>query len=687
MNVLISVDKMSHESDKKIYAVGCFSAEDWQYVHEVLTRDGTIEDNIPCECIECFDLKEQSETRAVYLLSDEEAEELRNHPKVQYVHINYQSYPEKYRPNPDDVKATPTRYYRYAEPEKQYRNWSDNAQLPAIPDSTDINRSGYQILRCVNKADPWYTGISTGANQIINDRIQYYGDGSNVDVIVGDEGCWIGHSEFQNNTGNGPIHYVGGNVLRTGFSTSSTNGTCDLLDLVLDAPYYIDPDWFEADPANRLTLRWDGTTVPVESVARNWWGNSSQRSVGFSTIGTVSIPSVYTRANGLGSNTARPLNGTSHGTECTANAVGRTQGWAFNANKWVINVYGNFGTWFEEYFDLMKLFHLYKPINPSYGTKDPTISSNSWGYRAVQGSSGYYYYRVGTSGAGGIQYFSKPAFMAYIGLFGDGGRMKGEHPVNSYITAGKEMIDAGVIFVAAAGNANQKQVGPDHPDFNNYWAAAANTPLVNATHTEFEIGGVLNTVNRRGFPQQLGSYNDPITGKPIYPTINVGALDDAYNASGKERKVTYSDMGEEIDCYAPGDGTLSATNALNGQLRPDTYSGTSFSGFYDAKFSGTSSACPVAAGLIACKLQYNRDWTWQDVRSWLRNEVNDANTDEFFIGVESTSATDSNWINVNSLEGGRPIVIWDALTGNELESFAIKISGSQLKMIGVKVRI
>jgi hypothetical protein len=278
--------------------------------------------------------------------------------------------------------------------------------------------------------------------------------------------------------------------------------------------------------------------------------------------------------------------------------------------------------------------------------------------------------------------------MLYIGLFGDGGRMKGEHPVNSYITAGKEMIDAGVIFVAAAGNGNQKQVGPDHPDFNNYWAAAANTPLVDATHTEFEIGGVLNTVNRRGFPQQLGAYNDPITGKPIYPTINVGALDDAYNTSGKERKVTYSDMGEEIDCYAPGDGTLSATNALSGRLRPDTYSGTSFSQFYDDKFTGTSSACPVAAGLIACKLQYNRDWTWQDVKNWLRNTVGDANTDEFFIGVESTSATDSNWINVNSLEGGRPIVIWDALTGNELESpFAIKISGSQLKMIGIKVRL
>lgn len=867
----MEIDSLS-SSVKKSYAVGCYSPEDWQYIHEVLTKDGTLEDNIPKESIECVDLKEHSETRAVYLLSDEEAEELLNHPRVQFIHINYASYPEKFKAPPDELKTEEIRKYRYTESEKQYRNWFDNGLLPGSPDSSDINRSGYQILRCVDKKDPWYNGLSTGANAVLNNRIQYYGDGSNVDVIVGDEGCWIGHAEFQNNTGNGPTDYVGGNVL-------PGSGTCDILDLVLDAPYYIDPAWFDADPANRLITRWDGTTVPVESVARNWWGNSSLRSVGFSTIGTVSVTSSYTRSYCLGSNTARPTNGTNHGTQCAANAYGRTQGWAFNANKWFINAYGNGGSDIEQYFDIMKLFHLYKPINPTYGTKDPTISSNSWGYRATQGSSGYYYYRVGTSGSGGIQYASKPAFMSYIGVYGDSNRMKGEHPDNAYTTAGKEMIDAGVIFIVAAGNSNQKQVGPDHPDFNNYWASANNTPLSSATHTEIGIPGVLNTVNRRGFPQQLGKYNDPTTGKVVYPAINIGALDDSYHSSGKEWKVNYSDMGEEIDCYAPGDGTLSAVNASSGYRRPDTYdlgspfvdsgftaiataseriSGTSsfnanpntgkrittdassgtvtsitssllgaasltastspstgdnddgywtlslpfninFAGtsyntiyvgtntyitfgggsvafsslgltnpafpkimisckdnscqrlyygtegsspnrtyrvryeghnfnaggilgsptmvyeaifyenapsqidiqvgvnanvsggisvFYDNKFSGTSSACPVATGLIATKLQYNRNWTWQDVRSWLRDTVADANTDEFYTGVESTSATSANWSDVNSLEGGRPIVIWDAQTMASASASVSDIrfaSGNGLKMRGIKI--
>lgn len=863
-------------SEKKLYAVGCSSAEDWQYIHEVLMKDGTLEDNIPKESIECVDLKEHSDTRAVYLLSDEEAKELLNHPKVLYVHENYESYPEKYKAPPEELKLEAVRNYRYDTPSKQYRTWFDNGQTPETPNSTDINRSGYQLLRCAQKEDPWYTGLSTGANQIFNDRIQYYGDGSDVDVIVGDEGCWIGHSEFQNNTGNGPTNYVGGNVLKSGFSTSATTGSCDILDVVLDAPYYIDPEWFEADPVNRLTLRWDGTTVPIESVARAWWGNSSQRSVGFSTIGTISIISSYTRASCLGSNAARPTNGTSHGTQCSANAYGRTQGWAFNANKWVINAYGNNGSDIEQYFDLMKLFHLYKPINPKYGTKDPTISSNSWGYRAASADSGWYYYRVGTSGTGGIQYAIKPKFMQYVGQYGDGLRMKGEHPDNSYTTSGKEMIDAGVIFVVAAGNSNQKQVGQDHPDFNNYWASSAGVALTNATHSEFGITAY-NTVNRRGFPQHLGKYNDPLTSKVIYPAINIGALDDSYHSSGKEWKVNYSDMGEEIDCYAPADGTLSAVNSESGELRPDTYSlpvtptdtgvtgiasnttqllGTSsfnalpntgkrittssgvgtvtsisssllgaasltsstlptvgtnddgywaltlpfniqfigittniiypgtnsyitfgggssaysslgfanpnlskimissadnscqriyygtegvapnrtyriryegtnnflgslgspnmvyeatfyenspsqidiqigsnarvissqFTSFYDNKFSGTSSACPVAAGMIATKLQYNRNWTWEDIRNWLKTSVGDANTNEFYTGVESTSAQDVNWADVNSLEGGRPIVIWDALTGNEPQSVELNkllISG-QLRLTGIK---
>jgi len=868
----LGIEYPTEPGAKKLYAVGCHTAEDWDHIHEVLLKDGTLEDNIPKDHIDCADLKSHSATRAVYLLTDEEAAELLNHPKIKYVHENFESYPCKYKPNPEDLYAAPIRNYRYADPgTKQYRNWNDFNQLPNPAGTSELNRSGYQLLRHVDKADPWYTGVSAGSSQTFTNRIQYYADGTDVDLITGDEGCWFGHSEFQSNaTGYGPTNLVGGNPLRVGFkgaggggpvAQNATNGTCELLDLVLDAPYWLDPAWFEADAATRLTLRWDGTTVPVDSVARTWWSTANQRSASFASLGTVNITSAYTRVRCNGSHSARPTISTTHGTQCTANTVGRNQGWAFNANKWSINAYGTDGADFEPYYDIMKLFHLAKGDNPTYGNKNPTISSNSWGYRAVQGSSGFYYYRVGTTGAGGISYSSKPAFMQYIGQYGDSGRMKGEHPPNSALEAGAEMIAAGVIFVGAAGNSNQKQVSSSHPDYNNYWASSANTALTSATHTEFGVTAY-NTVNRRGYPQQLGKYTDGTTGQIVYPVINIGALDDSFASNGKERKVNYSDMGNEIDCYAAADGTLSATNSSSGYARPDTYSaaggapgdlgvtgiayttleltGSGISSFrllqnkafrittsssttgtastislnllgsaalgvstgptvggtddgywiltlpfdvqyagittniiypgtntyitftggsqvyssisysnpplpkimisvadnscqrlyygtegsspdrtyrvryegysatsgpvgspnivyeavfyenapsqidihvganaritttsgsvltsYDSKFSGTSSACPVACGLIACKLQHNRTWTWQNVRTWLQDVVGDANTAQFDTGVESTSATDSNWANVNSLEGGRPLVIWDALTGNE----------------------
>ena len=78
-----------------------------------------------------------------------------------------------------------------------------------------------------------------------------------------------------------PTNYVGGNVL-------PGNGTCDLLDVILDGPYYIDPAWFNSDPATLMT-RWDGTTVPQEQSARAWWSDPTKRSAQFANIGTVSI--------------------------------------------------------------------------------------------------------------------------------------------------------------------------------------------------------------------------------------------------------------------------------------------------------------------------------------------------------------------------------------------------------------
>jgi len=658
-------------SEKKLYAVGCYNPEDWTYIHEVLTQDGTLEDNIPSRAVDVGDVKNHSETRAVYLLDEDEVAALKDHPKVRFVSLDYDSYLEEIMPPADQLYATPlTERERLPSAVKNYRNFFDSGDLPDTPTIADAGRTGYQLLRCTQRDNQWSGGPS---NTVFNDTITVNSKGApNVDVIVGDDGCWFGHVEFQSNaTGTvNPVDYVGGNMF---------GGTCDLMDLVFDAPYYIDPNWFDANPGTRLTTRWDGATVPTEAEAKEWWSNANNRSVIFLSVGTISIPAGYTRTFCTGSNTSTGSVG-NHGTACASLTYGRTLGWAYNSNKWSLNVYNTNGVGIGAYFDMMKIFHLNKPINPIYGTKDPTISSNSWGYRGLPPNDGYYYYRVGFNfdreGIGvayqnryaGISSTSNttPGFMRYVGFNGDSGRMKSEFIDNSWTAAGEELINAGVIFVVAAGNANQKQVEPGHPDFNNYFNLTATSAVNDGSFENLGIS-VYPTTNRRGFPQHLGKTPDY-----VYPAINVGGVDDSFTASGLERKANYSDMGNSIDCYAPADGTLAAQRTStasygSNKLRYDTYSGSSLS-MYDGKFGGTSAACPVAAGLIACLVSQNRDWSWREVRNYLKKGLQRQKTSDFYYGRESVTANDSNWVDVNSLEGGEGIVIYELPAAGKVDA-------------------
>ena len=250
--------------------------------------------------------------------------------------------------------------------------------------------------------------------------------------------------------------------------------------------------------------------------------------------------------------------------------------------------------------------------------------------------------------------------------------------------AGKEMIDAGVIFVCSSGNTNQKLVKADHADYNNYYASGTYTPLSSAYDTS---GGVkrFNTTSRQGYPGQIGKTGTGSSTK--YRTIPVGALDEDMQSIGGgnyiERKADYSNMGNLVSHYSPGRNTLAASSnygTVYARYR-STYQSTEKGGSttssatsYDRKFGGTSSACPTSAGLIATKLQYNRGWTVEDVLSWIEAEVGDLTSSELYIGTESSTATDSNWTDDYSLEGGPPRILWDAPSGGE-PSESITMSG------------
>jgi hypothetical protein len=670
----------------KYYQLSTHTELQWDELNAELTGQGHVCEHIPDRPVDCVDDQLHSPTRGTYLLTDAEAEVLKNDPRIKFINIDYKRYPDQFKPPPDELQSVrPELVNRYSAAVKNYREFEISNTPASSPDGSDVNRTGYQLYRCTQKLDPW-VDQSLADNAVVTANIPQYGTGKHIDVIVADDGTWIGHPEFQNNSTSltgvpvpRPARYTGGNLL-------PGDGSCDLLDLVLDAPYYIDPEWFDANPNTRLITRWDGTRVPVESVARAWWGNSTQRSIKFSTAGTVTISSSYTRANCNGSNTSLSGEG-NHGTCCAALTYGRTQGWAYNSNKWVLDLYGNFGSGIEQGFDLVKIFHQIKPTNLEFGAKNPTIMSNSWGYRANKDPSGSTYYYTHRASSN-VSYTSETGinWLSHMGTQGDVGRWKSEMKTNSLTTALDELITSGVIFVAASGNSNQKQVNSDHPDYNNYITTTNGGSLANSTFTEFGVS-VFGTTNRRGFPQQAGKFTDE-NGNVVYPAINIGALDDDYKTS-KEAKVSYSDRGNSIDVYAPADGTLAANRGYTPNWpRPDTYSGFSYNSgtATDAAFSGTSAACPVAAGFIATVIEHNRDWTWREIKAWLLS-LDTQSTDDFYFGTESTTVDTANWLDYESLEGGDARVLYQGPFDARFKIGARKIISNLNVKSGLGIRI
>jgi len=262
--------------------------------------------------------------------------------------------------------------------------------IPPIsnPTAAEKNRTGYQLLRCQNNATNTWTNKSS---EVKNSDVTYTNDGYDVDLVICDGSVWNAHPEFIVDPDNDPPNYLPGNVL-------ARHGKSGVLDIVLDAPYYIDPAYFNADPDTRLEARWDGTPVPTESAAISWWTNTSSRSDEFMKdqngdiiparnvqfpIGMFSADQNgavnYTRSRYCGQSNTPPTEDGSHGTPVASLAYGKNFGWAFNCNKWAINRLGVK----QRSHVFVKYFHLWKPDNPksylSANKKDPTIMNNSWG--------------------------------------------------------------------------------------------------------------------------------------------------------------------------------------------------------------------------------------------------------------------------------------------------------------------
>ena len=287
-------------------------------------------------------------------------------------------------------------------------------------------------------------------------------------------------------------------------------------------------------------------------------GNSRLQQFQWNTLPNCSSIATLDYSSSSGSNY--------HATHCAGTAVGKTYGWAKNANIFCLDMNTvNSSYWF----DAIKEFHRAKTVNPLTGFKRPTVVSASWGYKSYFTNMTDINFRG--SSVGSVK-------SSQYGMIGDGANRFNANLYN-FNAEVEEMQDEGVHYHKSAGNQGQKLCFSGDVDYNNY---------------------ITRSVTSGGISPGNPIYYNRGAGNIGPDTIVVGNLDSALYSSS-EACNTSSDKGPRVDVYAAGTNIVSAHN-------------TSSSGILN--LSGTSMSTPNVAGMSCLVLQLNPGYTPAQLRDW-----------------------------------------------------------------------
>lgn len=274
-----------------------------------------------------------------------------------------------------------------------------------------------------------------------------------------------------------------------------------------------------------------------------------------------------------------------HATHVCGIAAGKNFGWARNARIYSLKVEGlggneGGGIPITDCFDVVKLWHINKPVDPETGVKRPTIVNMSWGYVSTFSNITGGVYR-GTPWTDTVK---KPEY----GMIGSSNHYVTR--VSSIDVNIQEMIDSGIHICIAAGNTRQKIDVPGGVDYNNYY-------------TRSDYPGYYFPYHRGGSP-----YDDQ--------AIIVGNID-TYLYSSSDIKESSSEAGPGVDIWAPGTNIMSSYISGTKIYAYQTYQFDST--FKQEVLTGTSMASPQVAGVGALILQLYPTATTAQLKNFLIN--------------------------------------------------------------------
>lgn len=317
-------------------------------------------------------------------------------------------------------------------------------------------------------------------------------------------------------------------------------------------------------------------------VEYNWYQHTNE--LGLGANGTY----IYPSGSGL-------LNANdNHGMHVAGIVAGNTQGWARDSNIYSISPYSNNpNTLAADYtFYYIRAWHDSKSINPITGRKNPTIVNNSWGssFALLKSSVTSISYR-------GITYtspFTDSQLLSYGIIDFDATYIYVAAYITSWIVDIEDAVDAGIIFVGAAGNEYTKIDVFGGSDYNNYIVA----------------GGF-------GYYYHRGSWNTSavraISKEKL--SVCVGAVSDYVD----EAKAAFSNCGPRVDIYSPGASIISSLHTSGGGV---TLVGDFRNSSYKlGKYDGTSMASPQVCGVLACLLEQYPNMNQRDIHEYLNQHA------------------------------------------------------------------